>query len=108
METPKLSLSKTGSRMQPRSFRFGESPETDWKIIFISAAFLSMIAIVVAAFIFIQIGNGEIFIVEREVSSGDTTLNIERLEEAVLYYQEKSAEFERLRTAPAPAVDPSL
>lgn len=95
---------KKGFRMA----RFGESPESDWKIIFISAVILSVLSISVSAFIFAKIGNGGIFGAEEVSNPEDTALSVDRLEAAVPYYQEKSAEFGRLRSGVVPSSDPSL
>ncbi|MDO8565295.1 MAG: hypothetical protein Q7R67_01590 [bacterium] len=95
--------SKTNSRLSDAG------PEKDWKIIFMSAIFLTLLSIVVNLLIFIKVDKGEIFVVEAPGQSGERTLNPETLRETVRYYQAKAEEFQTLQSAPATGlVDPSI
>ncbi len=90
------------------SFRLGKSPEADWKIIFLSTASLVLAVVALSAFMFVKVSKGEIFTLETETPAEERTLSTSRLERAAEYYSLKASEFERLISAPASSVDPSL
>src|SRR3989344_5765629 len=96
MENLQTSFKKLNWKTNGKLFGFGTSPEADWKIIFISTVALALLVIIISAFIFIKIDKGE------------KTLDISLLKKTVSYYQGKAVEFERIKRASTPAVDPSL
>ena len=108
MENLQTSFKKLNWKTDGRLFGFGTSPEADWKIIFISTVALALLVIIISAFIFIKIDKGEIFVVEQSDEQGEKTLDISLLKETVSYYEGKAVEFERIKRASTPAVDPSL
>lgn len=89
---------------------FGKNPESDWKIVFFSALTLAILTIALNVYVYIKIDKGEIFVVEGAGEGSGNTLNIEKLEETVEYYQSKAANFQRIirQDASAPVSDPSL
>lgn len=91
-----------------RLFGFGTSPEADWKIIFISAVLLIILAIASSVFIFVKIDKGEVFALDKSLERKGETLNISLLRETVSYYQNKASEFEKIKNTKVSAVDPSL
>lgn len=99
----KLNFKKNG-----RLFGIGTSPDADWKIIFVSTIMLAILVIGLSTFIFIKVGRGEIFVVEKPTEEGEHNLNLPLLRETVSYYQDKLVEFEKIKNTKTPAVDPSL
>lgn len=91
-----------------RLFGFGTSPESDWKVIFISSVVLTIAVIAGSVFMFIKIDKGEIFVSKGFSSQEENTLDIELLRETVSYYQNKIIEFEENGNLSLPTVDPSL
>ena len=101
-------FSKLMSYRRAPQLIFGMSPESDWKIIFVSTLFLIVVVIAVSAGIFIKVNKWEIFVVEKTVDSSENTLNIELLEKTVKYYQDKEIIFEEIKSGGSVTVDPSL
>jgi hypothetical protein len=104
-----LAMPRLNWKSNGRLFGFGTSPETDWKIILVSAVVLAFIVITLCAYMFIKINKGEIFLVDQSTDTEAKTLDVEVLRETVSYYQSKALEFEHIRNATTTeAVDPSL
>lgn len=88
-------------------FKLGESQESDWKLISLSATVLAVLIIALSVFTFIKIDKGEIFSANESVSEiGGLDLNL--LKETVSYYESKKLEFERIKSSNPVGVDPSL
>ncbi len=87
---------------------FDTGPEADWLIIFISSLTLSILVIALAIYMFIKVGNGEVFTVEKPVEEEAKMLDTKLLETTVLYYQNKAIEFERIKIEGVESVDPSI
>jgi hypothetical protein len=107
----KLSIAMPHLKVKSRGrlFGFGTSPDADWKTIFISAAVLTLVVIVLSTYMFIKINKGEIFLAEPTGNEGKAVLNTELLRETVSYYQNKALEFERIKSATTTgSIDPSL
>ena len=101
-------LKKLNWKINGRLFGFGTSPDADWKIIFISTTILAILVIALSVFMFIKINRGEIFVIERSVEQGEKPFDTSLLRETVLYYQNKTLEFEKIKSSVTPATDPSL
>ena len=81
------------------------SPQTDWKIVFISTLVLMVIAVVLSILVFVKIDKEEVFV------SGEGTgraLDISLLEDTVRYYGNKAEEFKNIKTNKTSVVDPSI
>ena len=96
-----------GLRKEGKLFGFGAGPEADWKVIFITAAMLSLAATALNAYLFWQTEKGEIFAVEGQMME-EALPDVEKLKSALEYYGKKADEFERLQNSAAPHPDPSL
>ena len=108
MENKQTFFKRFSWKVNGRLFGFGTSPEADWKIIFISTVVLVTMVIVLSIFVFIKIDKGEIFVIERLPDQGEKILNLSLLKETASYYQDKAAEFERIKNSTSPSADPSL
>ena len=86
----------------------GVSPQSDWKIILVSTLALSVLVIIFSAYMFIEIDKGDIFQIEKGEGNEELTIDEELLQSIVSYYSAKATEFERIRGARIPSVDPSL
>lgn len=92
-----------------RIMRLGESPEMDWKIIFVSAAALAVVTIALNIFMFVRIDKREIFVVDATLTQGSSVIDLDILRSTLSYYQSKAIEFEKIKSGTIPVVvDPSL
>ncbi len=91
-----------------RPFGWGASPDTDWKMIFLTTLALLLVVSAGNLFVFMQVRDGAF--VDETASEGELpTLNIENLKAAASYYETKAAEFDKIRNgAVAPVSDPSI
>jgi hypothetical protein len=108
MKNIKLSFPKINFKKDGKIFGFGTSPEADWKIILVSTTILLVGVLALCAFIFIKIDKGEIFVVKKPTDETEKTLDINLLKETIIYYQNRKAEFDRVKGTVVPALDPSL
>ena len=108
MNTLRTFFSKLNWRTSGQLFGFGTSPAADWKIIFVFSCILATMAIVASGLVFLRISKEEVSTTERTTEQGDKILDTTALHNTVLYYQNKEVEFERIKAARTPAVDPSL
>ncbi|MEX2013480.1 MAG: hypothetical protein WD897_01005, partial [Parcubacteria group bacterium] len=92
MTDPQTALKKSGWSVRG-GLGFGASPEADWKIILISTIILTVLVIALSVFVFVKVGKGEIFVVERLVGEEERALDTSLLRETVLHYQNKALEF---------------
>lgn len=92
-----------------RPFGWGSSPDADWKVIFLGTLILVTFVSILSLLIFFQVEKGWVFRGTEELISEESTLDIEKLEKTLTYYQGKAAEFQRLISGSATVVvDPSL
>jgi len=109
MENWRTSLGKLNQPSGGRAFKFGDSPEGDWKTIFIAAVTLALMITALNIYIFVKIDKGEIFTVEGPALEGEQIPSLPKLRETVRYYQSKAAQFDNLqKTATSTFPDPSL
>lgn len=87
--------------------KLGTSQEADWKIIFISTVILVTLVIALSVFIFIKIDKGEIFSVKETIRDGEG-LDLSLLRDTVSYYENKTLEFEKIKSSKPEGIDPSL
>lgn len=86
----KLNWKKDGS-----PFGWGDSPDADWKTIFLLTITFIVIVSVWNVVTYFKV-KGEILTFEED--SGETlTLDLEALRDTVRYYESKSIEFERIK-----------
>lgn len=108
MKNSQVFLKKSRWKINGRLFGFGDSPESDWKIIFISTIILAVLVVTLSVFMFIEIYQEGIFVTEEPPVQKEKAINVSVLKETVLYYQNKALEFEKIKSLVTPAVDPSL
>ena len=107
MNQLKTFFKKSNWKINRRLISFGISSEADWRIIFISAVVLVVLAVFCSALIFIKIDKGDIFSTENLGEETGAVLDIAKLKETVSYYQNKASEFERIVDSGGSSVDPS-
>ena len=98
---------ETNWKIKSPKFTFGTGPEADWKIIFISAITLVVLAITLSIYMYIKIDKGEIFTIDKTKEGEKHVLNIDLLKETVSYYQDKYLKFESIDRVNTSIVDPS-
>lgn len=86
---------------------FGSSPGADWEVVFIVTALLTTLMIVGGAYLFVQVGKGELGKSEESVEA-TLTLDEKRLDATVEYYESKAEKFETLRNSRVNLADPSI
>jgi len=96
-------------RKDGRLFGWGASPHADWKVIFVLTVLLVLCVTALNIYVFLEVKNTEkLMILETHVESREA-LDLDKLGKVVLYYQNKSAEFDRIRTGTSSIiVDPSI
>lgn len=107
MENPITFLSKLNVKITRPSYA-SPSPESDWKIIFISTVVLVICVIILSIFVFIKIDKGEIFLTGGMIEKIEKPLDVSHLKETVNYYEGKRVEFERIKNSRVPSADPSI
>lgn len=101
-------LKKIDLKAGEKLFKFGLSPESDWKKILIITITLSVLVSVLNVIMFLQVDKGEIFTIDPQNSEDSLTLDINELEETTEYYQNKALEFEKIKNGATAGVDPSV
>lgn len=102
----KIDLKRDG-----RTFGWGASPDSDWKVIFITTMTLALLVGAWDALTYFKVRSGDLAAGVASGESENATLNKESLKRAVEYYQAKEIEFEKLKRGSATtttATDPSL
>lgn len=88
--------------------RLGESPETDWKLIFLSSIVITGVVIGLCIWRFTSVNAVDVYSAVKS-SDQETPFNIESLKKAANYYEEKAQNFDSIKSASSTAVvDPSL
>ena len=91
------------------NLKFGRSPESDWRIIFVSTILLVIIVSVLNVKLFVKINRGEAFATGENSPDKVASLNVPKLINTLDYYLNKKAEFEKIKSgAIAPVIDPSI
>ena len=102
-------LKKIEWKQDGRPFGWGGSPDGDWKLIFISTLVLIVLVSAWNYLTFMKVSGGEIFIAEDVSTEEVPLLDVEGLKNAVLYYEIKALEFEKIKNGTTTSVvDPSL
>ncbi len=81
--------------------------DRDWKIMFVSACALLVIAVAGSLIVFTKISNEGIPVTE-EAGSDKENLNTNKLHDTVIYYQNKAIELEKIKNTKPSAIDPSI
>lgn len=102
-ETPKIHVHKNG-----KLFGFGVSPSDDWRVIFVVMLSLAIFVVLFGMYMFIKIEQGDIFVVQKEVSETDHTLNQNLLIKTIQFYQDRAMKFEAIKANKEEIVDPSI
>lgn len=88
--------------------RLGESPETDWEIIFLSSIVITTVVIGLCVWRFASVNRVDVYSAVKSTDQ-ETPFNLEALKKAANYYEEKSQNFESIKNASSTiVVDPSL
>lgn len=95
---------KTGGRL----FGFGNSPESDWKVILIFTLVLLVAVLVTDTFIFLEVNKDKSSVVKDSISSKEKILDVLLLRKTVSYYQNKMLEFDLIKNSPTAPPDPSI
>ncbi|MEK7147975.1 MAG: hypothetical protein AAB758_01620 [Patescibacteria group bacterium] len=91
------------------NFKLGKGPESDWRIIFVSIIIFAILVSALNIKLFVKINRGEIFATGENSPDKVANLNVPKLINTLDYYQNKKAEFEKIKSGGgAPVVDPSL
>jgi len=99
---------KINFRIPSNLFGFGTSPEADWKIIFVSLLVLALLVVGLCAYVFLNVDKQDIFMVGETKVNSEQVLDLVRLKETILYYQEKALQLEKIKRLDSSSVDPSI
>jgi hypothetical protein len=102
-------LKKLKMKSGDRSFSWGISPDTDWKIIFISTIILIVLVSAWNFLTYLKVDSGMYLLEEGTGEATLPTLNLESLKNTVEYYETKSLRFEKIKAGENTTVpDPSI
>ncbi|CAN5145900.1 hypothetical protein BH11PAT3_BH11PAT3_0930 [soil metagenome] len=101
--TDKIHIHKNG-----KLFGFGVSPNDDWKVLSVLFGVLMLSAAIFGIYVFVKIGEGDIFVVEKTVISHATTLNQTLLTETLQFYKDRAIRLDSIKAIEATVPDPSI
>lgn len=90
-----------------RLFGFGVSPSDDWRILSVVLLVLALVVSALGVYMFVQINQGQIFMVEEQQAGGDVSLLKNNLKSTVNYYTERQTNFLNIRNNKETLADPS-
>lgn len=80
----------------------------DWKVILVSAIMAAVFVAIVSAYLFFEIDNERIFQKRLSPSSPPITIDRERVEKVIGYFEEKAGQFDALSREAPRVADPSI
>lgn len=86
--------------------QFGRDARRDWQAVFITFLVLNLAALAFNLFVYTQIDQGEIFLVDKREPVTLRTLNRFDLEKTVAFFEEKQRRFDALKNRPFSIPDP--
>ncbi len=104
MDTKNLTNISTHERVP--LFGLGTTPQADWKIIFFSTLLFAVGASIFNVYTFLSLGRNGVEVGDNAAEQG---VDLDKLQVANLYYENKEKEFQTIvKTPGASAIDPSI
>jgi len=101
--TFKIHLHKNG-----KLFGWGVSPNADWKILFTVFSILIIGVFVLGIYIFLAIANGDIFLVDKALTTIDKKFDAESIKKTVIFYDARAKKLQEIKNSGNSISDPSL
>jgi hypothetical protein len=101
--TDRIHIHKNG-----KLFGFGVSPNNDWTVLSVLFGILMLSAAIFGIYVFVKVGEGDLFIVERTEAPHSTTLNQTLLTETLQFYRDRAIRFDSIKAIEATVPDPSF
>lgn len=109
MTIPRVNISglfHRAARAPGDAGQFLRNPRFDWRVALIGFLFLNLASAVFHFLFYRQVGNGEVFLVEKREPLARRPLNRFKLEETVARFEERRARFEELKQKSLSVPDP--
>lgn len=87
---------------------FGRNARMDWEIACFAFLFLTLLAIGMSLFVYGEINNGELFLVDKKEKVPLRTIDKFELERTISYFTSKEEKFEALKRRPLSTIDPFI
>jgi hypothetical protein len=84
------------------------NPQKHWKRIVIVYTFLVCLTALFSGYVYFKVSRGEFFATEVDTSSRTVTINREKLNATITFFETKQARFEEEKAAIPSSVDPRL
>ena len=104
----RIAFGKVFKHMRPKyeSAHFGRDALFDRKIVVFAFLFLNILAVVMSVFVYREVNQGEIFLVDKKEPISLHTFNKFELEKTVAFFKEKELRFQALKLKGPLTADP--